>query len=70
MLMSKGGLKIQRKVKQRFFEIFERALWQDVGVLGEHVLLWWSDNGLGKKNQLISQKFCSWLKQYHTKGKI
>lgn len=69
-MLLQGSFKIRSQVRLRCIEIFEQALWQNVGVLAEHILLWWSDNGLGKKNQLLSQKFCSWLKQYHTKGKI
>lgn len=64
-----GFIKICSKAKQKFVELYEQMLWQNIGITAEHILLWWTDFALGRKNQLISQKFNAWLKQYYSTGK-
>ena len=64
-----GRTKLKAVIKQKMVEVYERTLWQNVGIVSEHMLLWWLDEGLGKKNPLFSQKFNAWLKQYRNDGK-
>lgn len=64
-----GRTKLKPLVKQRMVEVYEQTLWQNVGIVSEHMLLWWLDEGLGKKNPLFSQKFNAWLKQYRNDGR-
>lgn len=65
-----GCVKIRKSIRRNLQKIYEKHLWQNIGVVGEHELLWWSDHSLGRKCQLVSQKFNSWLKQYYSKGAL
>ena len=65
-----GKKKLKAPIRKKMIEMYEQALWQNVGVMSEHMLLWWLDESLGKKNPLFAQKFNAWLKQYQSNGKI